>query len=99
MPSAKILGTSFDVPGNSEKRLETRKKVRKQSWSHRFNCGSRFFASAARCGRVDLVRRLELRLVYSKTNLRRAKDAIQRVRRASLRKTDLRQILRHFLEY
>ena len=32
MPSAKIRGTGFDVPGDREKRLETRKKkmVRKQ---------------------------------------------------------------------
>ena len=31
MPSTKIRGTRFDVPGDREKRLETRKKkVRKQ---------------------------------------------------------------------
>ena len=31
MPSAKIRGTGLDVPGDTEKRLETRKKRRFES--------------------------------------------------------------------
>ena len=87
MPYAKIRGTRLDVPADRKKRLETRLETRKKegskatSWSHRFNCGSRF-VSTARCGRVDPLRRPELRLIYSRTNLRR------QVRRASLWKMD-----------
>ena len=75
MPSAKIRGTRFDVPGDREKRFlgdPTKEDSKATSWSHRFSCGSRF-VSTARCGRVDPLRRLVLRLVYSTTNLRRAK--------------------------
>ena len=69
----KFRGIGLDVPGDQRKTLADPEKGSKAaSWSRRFNCGSRF-VSTARCCRVDPIRRLDLRLVCFKTNLRRAK--------------------------
>ena len=70
MPSSKIRGTGFDVPGDREKRIEAReKKVRKKQVgvvdSTTVLAGFPHI-STARCGRVDPLRRLDWRLVHSK---------------------------------
>ena len=68
----KIWGTGFDVPGDRKTFGEPKKRgMKATSWSQ-LQLRLSFF-STARGGRVDPLRRVDLRLDYSKTNVRRAK--------------------------
>ena len=74
MPSSKIRRTGFDVPGAREERMEARKKKVRKKQVEAVDSSAVLAVfppiSTARCGRVDPLRRLDRRLVHSKTNLR-----------------------------